>query len=67
MELTMATYIVRIYRRTKDKPEEIIGLVEHVDTQDQFRFHNLQELCAIIAGPAIEGEQRTGKTKKRRN
>jgi hypothetical protein len=54
MELSMTTYIIRIYRRTKDKPEEVVGLVENVDTQDRLPFHDLQELCTIIAEAKIE-------------
>ena len=56
------TYIVRIYRRAKHEPQEIAGIAEHVEKEQEFRFQNLDELCGIIANQ----KSRTTKVKQRR-
>ncbi|MGU7784628.1 hypothetical protein [Burkholderia sp. PU8-34] len=45
------SYVVRLYRRTKADPAEIVGVVEWPATGRQAAFRGLAELCAILAAP----------------
>ena len=45
------SYIVRVYRRIKGKPEKIIGTVEEVEKQTTESFSNIDELSKIISSP----------------
>jgi len=44
----METYIIRIYRRLVNRPKQIIGVSEHVETGEKNRFENFQQLSRII-------------------
>jgi len=44
----METYVVRVYRRDPSRPREIVGIVEQVGMEGSRRFHNLDELNAIL-------------------
>jgi hypothetical protein len=44
----METFIVRIYRRLFGKPDNIVGLTEHVESGKKSRFENMEELREII-------------------
>jgi hypothetical protein len=44
----MDNYIVRIYRRDRRHPEQLVGLVENVEQESQQRFHTAHELLAIL-------------------
>lgn len=56
------SYIVRIYRRGESSPEEIVGLVERVETGDEAAFHSFEELRAVLgAEPRREGRRRGGR------
>jgi len=52
----MESYIVRIYRRTKDGPQDIAGIVEEVQTQMTKPFKSSGELLKILVG--MEGEEK---------
>jgi hypothetical protein len=47
-------YIVRVYRRAKDDPKAIDGVVEVVDEARSVVFHDLATLCSTFLdnGPA---------------
>ena len=45
----MESYIVRVYRRDKKDPEEIVGLVEVVETGEVKKFANRYELDQIVS------------------
>ena len=48
----MESYIIRIYRRDKDAPYNIIGLVEDVELgRKEGLFHNTEELAEILITP----------------
>ena len=47
----MENYIVRIYRRDKDSPSEIAGLVELVEAKKKHPFKNIDELSYILCSP----------------
>lgn len=47
----MDSYIVRMYRRDAENPEELVGLVEIVGDDGKLPFHNMSELMAILAEP----------------
>ena len=45
----MDSYIVRMYRRDADNPENLVGLVETVGEEAKRPFHNFGELMAILS------------------
>lgn len=57
----MDTYILRIYKRSESRPDEVVGLSEHVETGKQDRFENIRQLSGIIVGPKT-AEAKTGPT-----
>ena len=44
----MDSYIVRIYRRDRDDPARVVGVVEVVARQELKRFTSLDELNGIL-------------------
>ncbi len=44
----MESYLIRIYRRDVEDPEQITGTVEEIGTQESQGFKNLVELGEII-------------------
>jgi len=44
----METYIIRIYRRLVDQPEQIVGVSEHVETGKKSKFDSFQQLGRIL-------------------
>jgi hypothetical protein len=44
----MESYIVRVYRRGRDDPDEIAGLVETVGTDERRSFKSFSGLVAAI-------------------
>jgi hypothetical protein len=47
----LENYIVRIYRRDQDRPDEIAGLVELVEVEKKQAFKNIDELSQILCCP----------------
>lgn len=50
MDICRENYIVRVYRRSKGSPYNIIGIIEDVEREANKAFHNAEELAGIIAG-----------------
>lgn len=44
----MENYIVRVYRRGDQNPDDVIGMVESVELDDRRPFHSLSELVKIL-------------------
>ncbi len=44
----MDSYVVRIYRRKCDSPQDLVGLVELVDCDKEKVFTSFDELWAIL-------------------
>jgi hypothetical protein len=58
----MDSYLIRIYRRDKENPEAIVGIVEEIGTEEKHSFKNLSELNSIITKPKRRKHNRaTGK------
>ena len=53
----MDTYIIRIFRRSEQDPEEIIGTTEHIETGQKQGFKDLKNLCGIIAKPGPDPDK----------
>jgi hypothetical protein len=51
MEEQMDSYIVRLYRRDAENPENMVGLVETVGEDEKRPFHTVSELVAILSAP----------------
>ena len=47
--INMDSYLIRIYRRDKNNPEAIIGIIEEIGTDKKDSFGNLSELSTIIS------------------
>lgn len=45
----MDSYIVRLYRRDAENPENLVGLVETVGEDEKRPFHTVSELVAILS------------------
>ncbi len=60
-EETLDNYIVRIYRREKDNPRLLVGLVEEVGVSGKKAFNSLDDLWEILNG------QKSGAVQKKRN
>ena len=54
----MKTYIVRIYRRDRESPETVAGVVEIVDEQLVRGFKSREELWRILALDDLPGDIR---------
>ena len=52
----MDNYIVRIYRREKDNPRMLIGLVEEVGASGKKAFNTFDDLWEILNPVKSEGE-----------
>lgn len=51
----MDSYLIRIYRRSPDGPENLVGIVENIDTGQQHPFKSLAGMCqAVSASQPIE-------------
>ncbi|OQY06097.1 MAG: hypothetical protein B6I22_06225 [Desulfobacteraceae bacterium 4572_123] len=64
----MDSYLIRIYRREKDNPESIVGIIEEIGTKEKHSFKNLLELGKIIC-PAVKkspGKKQTQSYKKKK-
>jgi hypothetical protein len=44
----MDSYLIRIYRRDKDNPEGIVGIIEEIGAEKRYSFRNISELAKII-------------------
>ena len=44
----MESYVVRIYRRNSNNPQNLVGLVELVNVDEEKAFTNFEELWAIL-------------------
>jgi len=62
----MDSYVVRIYRRNSSSPQDLVGLVELVELNQERTFMNFEELRAILgcrqAGIPAESRNRAAKT-----
>ena len=61
----MDSYVVRIYRRNSSSPQDLVGLVELVEINQERTFLNFEELRAILgcrqACIPAESKNRTAK------
>lgn len=58
----MESYVIRIYRRDKSNPRQVVGTVEHADDWRQPRFADIRSLWAILT----EHHPRHGNTARKR-
>jgi len=55
----MESYVVRIYRRDASSPQNLVGLVELIEVDEEKAFTSFDELRAILdckQGYAVRGE-----------
>jgi hypothetical protein len=51
-ELSMESYVVRIYRRSSDWAE-VVGVVQRIEKNTRQHFHSLNELMQLIQGDVL--------------
>jgi hypothetical protein len=44
----MDSYLIRIYRRDKQNPDAIVGIIEEIGTESKEPFKDISELCGIL-------------------
>ena len=44
----MDSYLIRIYRRSNDDPEKVVGVVEEIDSGLNRSFQNMAELANML-------------------
>jgi len=44
----MDSYLVRIYRRSKDDPEQVVGVVEEIDSGLNRSFQGMAQLAKML-------------------
>ncbi len=44
----MDSYLVRIYRRSKDDPEQVVGIVEEIDSGLNRSFQDMAQLAKML-------------------
>ena len=47
----MNSYVVRVYRQEKDKPQKLVGVVEEVGVKGKRAFTNVDDLWEIFSAP----------------
>lgn len=58
----MDNYVIRIYRRGEDKTDDVVGIIESVETKKKQAFKNMNELVRILSAP-----KRKSRPKKKSN
>jgi DNA anti-recombination protein RmuC len=61
----MHSYIVRVYRSEKDKPQQMVGIVEEIGKEDKRAFTNIDDLWKILNASAGKPAGNAEKIKKR--
>ena len=61
----MESYIIRIYRRDKHEPHNIIGTIEDVDVGGTRPFHNAEDIANILTGEGKNSKDKIGREKRR--
>lgn len=61
----MESYILRIYRRDKHEPHNIIGTIEDVDIGGTRPFHNAEDIASILTGEDKNSKDKSGREKRR--
>ena len=57
----MDSYLIRIYRRSPNDPENLVGIVENIDTGQQHSFNSLAGMCQAVSATGPHGKnQPTG-------
>ncbi len=62
----MDNYIIRIYRREKDNPRMLVGLIEEVGSKGKKAFTTLDDLWEILNRPAQSKHTESAKTRNKR-
>jgi hypothetical protein len=61
----MESFIIRIYRRDKDEPNNIIGTIEDVDVGGTRPFHSTDDIASILTGEGKGRKNKIGREKRR--
>ena len=60
----MDSYVIRIYRRGEDKADDVVGIVESVETGGKQAFKNMDELVRILSVPKRKSSPKGKKSKQ---
>jgi hypothetical protein len=65
----MDSYLIRIYRREKGNPENIVGIIEEIGAKEKHSFKNLsglgQIICPVIKKSPDKKQTQISKKKKK--
>lgn len=61
----MESYIIRIYRRDKDMPQNIIGTIEDVDVGGTRPFHSTDDIAGILTGEGKDSKKKKVREQRR--
>ncbi|BBO84194.1 hypothetical protein DSCO28_47600 [Desulfosarcina ovata subsp. sediminis] len=61
----MDSFLIRIYRRSPDDPEEVVGIVENINTGQRRPFNSLAGLCQAISATDPNGKDSPGTVKSK--
>ena len=50
--MSTESYVVRIYRRTRDDPHAVLGVLEAVDSEWQQPFSTIEQLLQLLVRAA---------------
>ena len=50
----METFIVRIYRKNPNRPDDIVGRIEYISGDEETSFHSMDDLIAVIRSACNE-------------
>jgi hypothetical protein len=62
----LQSYVIRVYRRSDDNPQHLVGIVEIVQDGRQQRFSSMQELWEILMARDAK-VARAGRTREPRD
>ncbi len=54
----MDSFILRVYRRDENDPENMVGIVEDIGTQHQEIFHDMNDLQRLLNQPQQDRAKR---------
>ncbi len=61
MDNCLDSYVIRIYRRNSEDPQQVVGLVEIISSEEKKAFRTFDELREILQPENIKGVKKKEK------
>ena len=62
---SVRSYIVRIYRASRNRPDRLLGVIEEVGKGEERLFRNVEDLWRVLNAPGRSAKNPTGKEELR--